>query len=44
MSDDTTIDPELIELLQFQAAGVLTVTEVRARVKALRPEWFEGDE
>lgn len=33
---------EIVEILQAQAAGVLTGDETRNAVKRIRPEWF-GD-
>lgn len=44
MTDRLQIDRdyELVEILQTQAAGVLTEDETRNAIKRIRPEWF-GD-
>lgn len=35
---------EYIALLQAQSADLITKEQVRARLRVLYPEWFEGDE
>lgn len=34
---------EFMELLQAQAADIITRDQANLRLRAIRPEWFEGD-
>lgn len=39
----TTRDHDLVELLQAKAAGLVTDSEARDRLRQIRPEWFPTD-